>query len=73
MILIDHIMPVMSGIEVMQVIRKLDDYKTPTLVALTANTYTGSKDMYLNEGFDDFLSKPIDIVELDALVNKYFR
>ena len=73
MILIDHIMPVMSGIEVMQVIRKLDDYKTPTLVALTANTYTGSKDVYLNEGFDDYLAKPIDIIELDSLVNKYFR
>ena len=73
MILLDHVMPEMSGIEVMQVIRKLEDYKAPTLVALTANTYTGSKDVYLNEGFDDYLAKPIDIVELDALVNKYFR
>ncbi len=73
MILLDHIMPEMSGIEVMQVIRKLKDYEVPPLVALTANTFKGSKDMYLSEGFDEYLPKPIDLIELDALVNKYFK
>ena len=73
MILIDQMMPGMSGIRVMQIIRKLTDYQTPPLVALTANTFTGSRDMYLNEGFDEYLAKPIDVVELDKLVHKYFK
>ena len=72
MILLDHIMPEMSGIEVMQIIRKLTDYQAPPLVALTANTFQGSRDMYLKEGFDDYLPKPIEMSELDALVRKYF-
>ena len=54
-------------------IRKLKDYEVPPLVALTANTFKGSKDMYLSEGFDEYLPKPIDLIELDALVNKYFK
>ena len=73
MILIDHIMPEMDGIEVVQVIRKLKDYDAPPIVALTANAFTGSKDMYIKEGFDDYLAKPIDLAELDAMVNKYFN
>ena len=73
MILIDQMMPGMSGIRVMQIIRKLTDYQTPPLVALTANTFTGSRDMYLNEGFDEYLAKPIDVVELNKLVHKYFK
>lgn len=72
MILLDHIMPEMSGIEAMQIIKKLQDYQTPPLVALTANTFTGSRDMYLEEGFDDYLAKPIDVVELDTLIHKFF-
>ena len=73
MMLIDHKMPEMSGIEVMQIIRKLKDYQAPPLVALTANAYAGSRDMYIKEGFDDFLAKPIDMDELDDLINKYFN
>lgn len=73
MILLDHIMPEMSGVEIMRVIRKLKDYQAPPLVALTANTFSGSEDMFLKEGFDDYLSKPIDMIDLDALINKYFR
>ena len=73
MILIDHKMPEMSGIEVMQVIRQLKDYKTPILVALTANAFSDSREMYIKDGFDDYLAKPVDINELDVLVNKYFN
>ena len=73
MILLDHVMPEMTGIEVMQIIRKLKDYEAPPLVALTANTFIGSKDKYIQEGFDEYLPKPIDLIELDALVNKYFK
>ena len=73
MILIDHRMPEMSGIDVIRVIRKLKDYKAPPVVAITANAFTGSKEMYIKEGFDDYLSKPIDLVELDLLIHKYFK
>ena len=73
MMFIDHIMPEMSGIEIMQVIKQLKEYKTPILVALTANAFADSKEMYLREGFDDYLSKPVDLMELDELINKYFN
>ncbi len=73
MILVDHRMQGMTGIEVIQIIRKLKDYKAPPVVALTANVFTGSKDVYLREGFDDYISKPIDMLELDLLINKYFK
>ena len=73
MIFIDHKMPEMSGVEVMKIIRKLKDYQAPPLIALTANAFTDSRDVYLKEGFDDYLPKPIDMVELNTLVNKYFK
>ena len=45
----------------------------PPIIALTANAITGMKEMYLKEGFDEYLSKPINIAELDKLINKYFK
>ncbi|MDD6879279.1 MAG: ATP-binding protein [bacterium] len=71
-IFLDHMMPNMDGIEVLHILRKLDDFDIPPVVALTANAITGMKEMYLNEGFDDYLSKPINTSELDKLINKYF-
>ena len=72
-IFMDHMMPEMDGIETMHILKKLDDYKVPPIVALTANAITGMKEMYLKEGFDDYLSKPINVSELDKIINKYFR
>ena len=72
-IFMDHMMPEMDGIEAMHILKKLDDYKVPPIVALTANAITGMKEMYLKEGFDDYLSKPINVSELDKIINKYFR
>lgn len=72
MIFMDHMMPEMDGIETMHALRKLDDYKIPPIVALTANAITGMKEMYLREGFDEYLSKPINIAELNKLIIKYF-
>ena len=51
----------------------MEDYDIPPVVALTANAITGMKEMYLKEGFDEYLSKPININELDKLINKYFN
>ena len=71
-IFLDHMMPEMDGIEVVHILRKLEDYKIPPIVALTANAITGVKDMYLREGFDEYLSKPINLSEMNRLIRKYF-
>ena len=71
-IFLDHMMPEMDGIEVLHVLKELRDYEVPPIVALTANAISGMKEMYLKEGFDDYLSKPINIGELDRIITKYF-
>ena len=72
-IFLDHMMPGMDGIEVVHILRKLEGYKLPYIVALTANAITGMRQMYLNEGFDEYLSKPINISELNKIINKYCK
>ena len=71
-IFLDHMMPEMDGIETLHIIKRLDDYYIPPIVALTANAITGMKEMYLKEGFDSYLSKPINVLELDKIIHKYF-
>ena len=70
-IFMDHMMPEMDGIEATKILRSLG-YKNP-IVALTANALIGHADVFLANGFDDFLSKPIDTRHLNALLNKYVR
>lgn len=71
-IFLDHMMPEMDGIRVLHVLKKLDGYEIPPIVALTANAITGMKEMYLKEGFDEYLSKPINVPELNKIIEKYF-
>lgn len=73
MIFMDHMMYELNGIETLHKLQKLEDYKIPPVVALTANAISGMREMYLNEGFDEYLSKPIKISELNALIKKYFN
>jgi len=70
-IFMDHMMPEMDGIEATKHIRDLG-YTAP-IVALTANAVSGQADMFLQNGFDDFISKPIDIRQLDTILNKHIR
>jgi len=72
-IFLDHMMPEIDGIEVLHILHKLDGYDIPPVVALTANAITGMREMYINEGFDDYLSKPINTTELDKVIHKYFE
>ena len=72
MIFLDHMMPEMDGIEVVHILRKLEDYNIPPIIALTANAITGARDMYLKEGFDEYLSKPINLAELNQIIKRYF-
>jgi CheY-like chemotaxis protein/HPt (histidine-containing phosphotransfer) domain-containing protein len=70
-IFMDHMMPRMDGIEAVKLIRSLG-YSYP-IVALTANALAGQEEVFLSNGFDDFISKPIDIRQLNASLNKLIR
>jgi signal transduction histidine kinase/CheY-like chemotaxis protein len=70
-IFMDHMMPKMDGIEATKIIRDLG-YKHP-IVTLTANAITGQSKLFLENGFDDFVSKPIDIRQLNSILNKFVR
>jgi signal transduction histidine kinase/HPt (histidine-containing phosphotransfer) domain-containing protein/ActR/RegA family two-component response regulator len=71
LILMDHMMPDMDGIEAVKAIRSLDGGAEPAIVALTANAVAGSREMYLANGFDDFLSKPMDAGCLDRMLSRW--
>jgi CheY-like chemotaxis protein/nitrogen-specific signal transduction histidine kinase len=70
LIFMDHMMPGMDGLEAARQIRSLDgyDFKSPPIVALTANAVHGMREMFLGRGFDDFLAKPVDCSKLERLL-----
>jgi signal transduction histidine kinase/DNA-binding response OmpR family regulator len=70
-IFMDHMMPLMDGIEATKIIRDLG-YTEP-IIALTANAVAGQIDIFLQNGFDDFISKPIDIRQMNTVLNKFIR
>ena len=70
-IFMDHMMPKMDGIETTKQLRKMG-YTKP-IVALTANAIAGQAEMFLKNGFDDFISKPIDIRQLNVSLNRLIR
>ncbi len=72
-IFIDHRMDELDGIEVVNLLRSLEGYKIPKIVCLTANVFTGARDYYLSRGFDEYLSKPIDVHDLDRIINKFIK
>lgn len=70
LIFLDHMMPGLDGIETLHRMKKMPDSQctdTP-VVALTANAITGAKEMYMREGFDAFLSKPINPEKLEQMI-----
>ena len=73
MIFLDHRMPGMDGIEAFHAMKKITDglnIKTP-VVALTANAVLGARQMYIDEGFNDYISKPVDTVRLEQILLEY--
>ncbi|MCL2767570.1 MAG: response regulator, partial [Synergistaceae bacterium] len=74
-VLMDHRMPIMDGIETTKHIRAMgkDDsyYVNTPIVALTANAVSGMKEMFLENGFNDYLSKPIDTVKLNTVLESW--
>ena len=70
-IFMDHMMPEMDGIETAKHLRDLG-YSKP-VVALSANAVTGQADVFRQNGFNDFLSKPIDVRQLDLILHKFIK
>jgi len=70
-IFMDHMMPKMDGIETTKKLRELG--YTGYIVALTANALVGNDKMFENNGFDGFVPKPIDINQINTILNKFVR
>ncbi|WP_010257689.1 hybrid sensor histidine kinase/response regulator [Treponema primitia] len=78
-IFMDHMMPEMDGIETTAAIRAWEDSRQISqeyakhipIIALTANAVTGMKEMFLAKGFNDYLSKPIEISKLDGMMAEW--
>jgi len=75
MVFMDHMMPGMDGVETTMHVRKLgatDDYFTNLpIVALTANAVTGIREFFLDNKFSDFMSKPVDVIKLNGVLEKW--
>jgi len=70
-IFMDHYMPKMDGIEAAKIMREMG-YTRP-IVALTANALAGQAEVFMENGFDGFISKPVDIRQLNIVLNKLVR
>ena len=70
-IFMDHMMPNMDGMEATGALRALG--YGGVIIALTANAILGNEEMFAQNGFDGFISKPIDIRKLDAVLNRFVR
>jgi len=70
-IFMDHMMPKMDGIKAVKILRE-SGYKN-SIIALTANALIGRAEMFIQNGFDGFISKPIDSRELNLILNEYIR
>ena len=73
MLFLDHMMPVKDGIETLHDIKEDEENPNSTVpaVCLTANAISGAREKYLEAGFDDYLSKPIDSEELEEMLVRY--
>lgn len=74
MIFLDHMMPEMDGIETLERMNAdrfdVNRFETP-VIALTANAVSGAREMYINKGFTDYMTKPVDSAHLEAILLKY--
>ena len=71
-IFLDHMMPGFDGVETLRQIRTMDNgkYKELPIVALTANTISGAREMFRNEGFTEFIPKPMERPVLERVLRK---
>jgi len=75
LVFMDHMMPDMDGVETLLKIREYGSedphYKSVPIVVLTADAVFGTREMLLSKGFNDFLSKPIDTLKLNAVLERW--
>ena len=71
LIILDHMMPLMDGMETLKTIKKQNLCQGVPILVITANAVPGEKSVYLNAGFDDYLSKPVSSRQLLEAVRKY--
>jgi len=73
LILMDIQMPVMSGVDAMKSLRMRAETREIKILAVTSLAMQGDRERLLGEGFDDYIRKPIDLVELPNIVKKHLR
>jgi len=75
LVFMDHLMPDMDGIEATKLIRGLEDpdkyFLNVPIVALTANAVSGARKFFMENGFSDFMSKPVDVVKLNSVLERW--
>lgn len=73
-IFMDYMMPEMNGTDAMRAIRNLSGgyYRKRPIIVLTANAVSGARETFLADGFDEFLSKPVGMKEMNRMLKKIF-
>lgn len=73
LVLMDHMMPEMDGVEATQIIRQMEGeyYRKLPIIALTANAVNGVREMFIESGFQDFVAKPIELTALDRALKSW--
>ena len=71
-VFMDHMMPEMDGVEAMKKLKAIAEQRDQKLsvIALTANAVSGAREMFIREGFDGFISKPINITEFERVMSR---
>ena len=70
-VFLDHMMPVMDGMETLNILKDENLLNGAVVIALTANAVVGAETQYLNAGFDGYLSKPITVNDIEKTLKKY--
>ncbi|MBR0329568.1 MAG: response regulator, partial [Selenomonadaceae bacterium] len=70
-VFMDHMMPVMDGVEALYKLREIPEQRNSVVIALTANAISGVREQYLEYGFQGFLPKPLEAKALDACLQKF--
>ncbi|MDR3211755.1 MAG: response regulator [Planctomycetota bacterium] len=73
LVLMDHMMPVMDGVEAMKTIRASGDgyFLQVPIIVFTANALTGMREKFISEGFSDYLTKPIELASLNRIIERW--
>lgn len=73
LVLMDHMMPEMDGVETTNIIRGMEGeyYRNLPIIALTANAINGAREMFISSGFQDFIAKPIELTALDRTLKNW--